>query len=116
MMKKHLMLIALIALILLAMTPVHATQTISFASIDGAADRDMYLYNASGTLLGLYNTTSTGIILPANESVIFTFKPQTANPLTDPGDFLTVAFGFVSTNIIPLVIMLFLVGLLFGRR
>lgn len=116
MIKKHLMFIALMALILLAITPAQATQTISFASIDGAADRDMYLYNASGTLLGLYNTTSTGIVLPANESVIFTFKPQTANPLTDPAGFLTVAFAFIVTNIIPLVVMLFLVGLLLGRK
>jgi hypothetical protein len=91
-------------------------QTVSFASIDGAAERDMYLYNASGTLLGLYNTTSTGITLPANESVIFTFKPQTANIMSDPGDWLSVAFAYVQTNIIAIILILFVTGIILGRR
>lgn len=91
-------------------------QTVSFASIDGSADRDIYLYNSSGTLLGLYNTTSTGITLPANESVIFTFKPQTANIMSDPGDWLSVAFAYVQTNIIAIILILFVTGIILGRR
>lgn len=113
-MKWNLTLIVLLGLILVACVPAHAVN-VSFSSIDGAADRDIYLYSSSGVLLGLYNTSSTGIEL--TNDAIFMFKPQTASPLEDPGDWLTgTIVPFVQTNFIGLLFVGILVAILAGRR
>jgi hypothetical protein len=111
-----LMFLIMITLAVCLFQTASAAQTVSFASIDGSAERDVYLYNSSGTLLGLYNTTSTGITIPSNESVIFTFKPQTANIISDPGDWLLVAFVYVQTNIIAIILILFFISIILGGR
>jgi hypothetical protein len=115
--KTQVVIIAIVVIILACwFFQLANAQTISFASIDGSADRDMYLYNSSGTQLGFYNTTSTGITLPVNESVIFVFRPQTANLMTDPSDWLTVAFAYVTTNIIAIILILFVTGIILRGR
>ena len=105
-----------ILLVLLLIVPATAIQYVSFAQPDTLTQKDIYLYNASGSLLGLYNTTSTGIELPASGDVMFVIKPQYSTPLDDPGTFLDSGFAFVETNVIPLVVILFLIGLLLTRK
>ena len=113
-MKWNLTLIALLGLIHMACVPVHAVN-VSFSSIDGAADRDIYLYSSSGVLLGLYNTSSTGIEL--TNDAIFMFKPQTTSFLESPDTWLTgVAFPWIKTNIIGLIVFVVLIWIAFGRR
>ena len=93
-----------------------SAQTVSFAVID-ATTQDVYLYAANGSLLASgYNTSSTGIVLPTGTDVIFTIKPHTANPLDDPGDFLQSGFDYIQTNVIPIIVIIFLIGLLVVRR
>ena len=113
-MKKHIMIIALIALVLLVILPAQA-QTITMANPDNVGQRDIMVYYSNGTLYGLYNTTSI-ITTDGNYSYIFTLKPQLSNPLDNPGTFLSTAFSFVETNLIPLIIIIFLAALWLGRR
>ena len=113
-MKKHIMIIALIALVLLVILPAQA-QTITMANPDNVGQRDIMVYWSNGSLYGLYNTTSI-ITLDANESYIFTLKPQLSNPLDNPATFLSTIFTFVETNIIPLSILIFLAALWLGRK
>jgi hypothetical protein len=89
-------------------------QTIQIASPDITV-RDVAVYYPNYTLYGLYNTTSL-ITLDANYSYVFTLKPQNTNPLSDPNAFLTNGFAFVQTNLIPLIIMVFLAALWLGRK
>ena len=110
--KKLLLLVALLALILMAACPVQAVN-VSFSSIDGAADRDMYLYQG-GVLVGLYNTSSTGIEITTDTS--FVFRPQTRDVLEDPGDWLTgVAFPWVKSNFVGLIAVAILLAILARR-
>jgi len=113
-MKKHLMIIALIALVLLAILPAQA-QTITMANPDNVGQRDIMVYWSNGSFFGLYNTTSI-ITLEGNDSYIFTLKPQLSNPLDNPGTFLSTTFSFVETNLVALVILTFLAALWLGRR
>jgi hypothetical protein len=63
-------LIALIALILLVSVPAQASEYVSFADPDSTAPRDIYMYAANGTLLGLYNSISASISLPTDSDII----------------------------------------------
>ena len=113
--KKELMIIALIALVLLMINPVSAT-VLSFAEPDATQHKDLMLYNSSGTLIGIYNTTSSSINLTENASYMFVVKPQYSNPLDEPGEFLTGAIGYIQTNVLALLILAAMGGLFFVRR
>ena len=115
--KQQILIIALIALLLMAVMPVQALN-VTMANPDATMERDVVVYQANVTdvwMYGLYNTTSI-IDLDEGYSYIFVLKPQYSNPLDEPLDFLESAFSYVTTNLIPLLILVFLIGLLLSRR
>lgn len=101
--------------ILYLVFPVAMAQTVSFAEPDTLTHKDVYLFNASGTQLGLYNTTSTGINITGTGDVFFVIKPQYSTPLDSPGTWLTSLFAYVQTNSIALLFALFLIGFFFKK-
>jgi len=103
-------------LLILCVPAVSAVQYISFAQPNSFSSQDIYLYNGNGSLLGLYNTTSTAIAIPNGTDLMFVLKPQYTTPLDDPGAWLSSTFSYVSTNIVALIIIIFLIGLLLGRK
>jgi hypothetical protein len=109
--------LCLIVLVLSLCFPVVFAQSISFAEPDTITHKDMYMYYANGTLIGLYNTTSTGISLPSASvgDIQFTFKPKSANPLDDPAGFLANFFSWLSANALQLLILGGIGGLLFRK-
>ena len=114
--RKLIPIIALLALVALVTMPVQA-QNITMSNPDATMERDVVVYTLNGTgaaLYGLYNTTSI-IDLDGDSDYIFVLKPQYSNPLEDPAAFLDSMFTFVSTNIIPILILIFLIGVLFSR-
>ena len=117
MIKKQILIIALIALLLMAVMPVQA-QTIIMSNPDATMERDVILYtfNETGTeFYGLYNTTSI-IDTDGDDNYLFVLKPQYSNPLDEPITWLESTFSYVSTNIVPIIIIVFLIGLLLSRR
>lgn len=106
-------LLGLIAIILI-IQPIHA-QTITMSNPGSANSRDIAVYYPNGSMVGLYNDTST-IITDANESYIFTLVPVSSNPLTDPSDWLVnQAIPFVQSNVIGLIVICFAIGLIVVR-
>ena len=100
---------------------VTAIQYISFAQPDTLTQKDLYLYGFNTTsekmeILGLYNTTSSGIPIPNATDITFIIKPQYSTPLDDPGTFVDSAFAWVVSNMIALIACMFLIGLLLTRR
>jgi len=98
-----------------------AAQYISFAQPDTLTQKDIYLYGFNTTsgkheLLGLYNTTSTGIEIPNATDIMFVIKPQYSTPLDDPGTWLSATFAYVSSNLAALIIIMFLIGLILVRK
>ena len=119
--QKEILIIALIALLLMAVMPAQAL-TVTMSNPDATMERDVIVYAVNDTgianvtgLYGLYNTTSI-IDIDENFSYIFVLKPQYTNPLEDPLTWINSAFSYVSTNIIPIVVIIFLIGLLLSRR
>ena len=98
-----------------------AAQYISFAQPDTLTQKDIYLYGFNTTsgkheLLGLYNTTSTGIEIPNGTDIMFVIKPQYSTPLDEPGTWLSATFAYVSSNLVALIIIMFLIGLILVRK
>lgn len=115
-MKKQLLLIALIALILIVACPVQATHTVTMSNPYGIASRDVLLYDHNGTLQFFGNDTSV-ITLDPNESYVLMLKPLRANPLEDPGDWLSKDFyPFVQTNAVAIIFSMVLLAIVFRGR
>jgi hypothetical protein len=111
---KRMIIISLLVLMALAMMPVQA-QYITMANPAGIAERDILVYNSTGSLQGVYNSTST-IELNGSQDYIFSMKPLSTNPMEDPGDWLnSVAFPFITSNLIAIIVCCFLIGLVFAR-
>lgn len=108
--------IAILAVLFLVFPGVMA-QSISFAEPDTVTHKDVYLYYANGTLIGLYNTTSTGISIPNAifGDLLFVIKPQYSTPLDDPSAWLTSFLAYINTNAIVLLAAAIIVGLLFKK-
>jgi hypothetical protein len=114
-MKKQVLCLMFLVLFALVTLPVHA-QTIQIANPDSLSQQDIMVYYYNGTLYGRYNTTSA-ITLNSNLDYVFTLKPQYSNPLDNPVGWLQSSFSYVSTYATPLIIIIFLIGLLYlGRR
>jgi len=99
---------------LIALTSSVSAQYMSIADPDSTAHKDVYIYNSTGSLLGVYNTTSSGISLPSGDFNLV-LKPQYSNPLDDPSTFLTGFIGWVQTNALVLIIASMVGALLFKR-
>jgi len=112
-MKKQILCLTLLVLVLLAMVPVNAL-TITMANPGGIAERDIIAYFPNGTMQGYYNSTSVITIDPSSD-YIFTIKPLSTNILDDPLDFMNEGFAFVQTNVIPILVLMFFIGLVFRR-
>lgn len=113
--KNQILIIALCALMAIIISPVSA-QTITFANPNGIAERDYLIYYGNGTLAAFVNSTSV-VTLDGSLDYIFTLKPVQTNLLEDPADWLSnTGFPFIQTNVIPIMILFFLVAMIFGRR
>lgn len=104
---NHVLIMILLMLItvILLVHPVQA-QYITMANPQGIAERDILVYNSTGQLQGVYNSTST-IPLNGSEDYIFSMKPLQTNPLEDPADWLVnTVFPFVTSQILGIVLIL----------
>jgi VanZ family protein len=111
----------LFLLLILCVPVVSAVQYISFAQPDTLTQKDVHLYGFNVTsaeyeLLGQYNTTSTGIAIPNGTDLMFVLKPQYSTPLDDPVTWLNSVFSYVGTNVAVLIVIIFLIALLLGRK
>lgn len=113
-MSKCYKIIALMALILCIVTPAVSAINVSFADPDATVHRDVYVYNAAGTLQGVYNTTSAAVPIVGDSLIVL--KPQYSSPLDDPGTWLSNAMSWMSTNVVELAVAFTLIGFILTRR
>lgn len=104
-----------VLLIFYLIFPGAMAQTVSFAEPDTLTHKDMYLYNSNGTLLGVYNTTSSAINLTGLGDIFVVIKPQYATPLDDPGAWLASALSWTNSNATVLIFAFALVGVFLVR-
>ncbi|MFA5382614.1 MAG: hypothetical protein WC356_05575 [Candidatus Micrarchaeia archaeon] len=107
--------VLLVGVIVILLSVPADAQTITMSNPGASNSRDIMVYYPNGSMQGFYNDTSV-ITLDANESYIFTLKPLSSNPLTDPTDWLNNhAFPFVQSNAIAIIFICFVVGYLIMR-
>jgi len=111
-MKKFFLLVALLCLLVVGSV---SAQNMSITDLGIASRQTVQIYSGNGSVLaGTYNTTTVGINLPLNDFVLL-IKPDTTTVMTDPITLLGAAFAFVNTNVIPIIILLFFIGMVFRR-
>jgi len=111
-MKKLLLLIALVCLITVGSV---SAQNMTITDLGIVGRQTVQIYSGNGSILaGTYNTTTVGISLPTTDFVLL-IKPDTTTVMTDPITLLGAAFAFVNTNVIPIIVILFFVGMVFRR-
>jgi hypothetical protein len=99
----------------IVLIPASQAQTITMSAPGAITGQDIAVYWSNGSMYGLYNSTST-IVIDSNSSYLFTMVPKSTNPLESPTDWLTgVAFPFVQSNVIGLIILIFL-GVIWRNR
>jgi hypothetical protein len=110
--------IAIFAILFLCFPGVMAVQRVSFAEPDTLTHKDVYMYYANGSLVGMYNTTSPNIVIPNDTEgdFMFVIKPQYSSPIDDPGAWLSSFLSWTSTNAIALIFSFAIIGFLFVRR
>lgn len=108
-------LIILTLLVLCALVGIGSAQNMSISDMGFAGPQTVQIYE-NGILLGTWNTSTNGIPLPVNDFT-FVIKPELKNQLNDPALFLGSVFDFLKTNVIPIMVIIFLIGLFWlGRR
>lgn len=103
--------IALFAvMVLLIFPPAHA-QNMTISRLGFGSDETIQIYGNGTTLYGTWNTTTNGIVLP-DEDFTMVIKPVNVDTFADPAGWLTsVAFPFVQTNIIGIVLIIILAAI-----
>lgn len=115
--KKNLAAAVLFCFLLLPqVVPVVSAQNVSFSTLGQLGAEDILIYTFNGTdqtLYGMWNTSSPYVPLPANDFNIVV-RPSAQGRFT-PELFLADSFAYIETNAIPILIMVFLIGLLFKK-
>lgn len=103
-------------LLLLTFMPGVMAQNVSFAEPDKTVHQDVYMYYTNnGTLYGIYNTTSSDVLLPSSSDIIFILKPQYEPWFTNPVTALQSGLLYVQTYWIQICVMFGILVLLWKR-
>jgi hypothetical protein len=111
----------LILVLVLGMIPglVSAAVTISFSNLNMVTKDDIEIYGqddlGNWTSSGIYNTTSTGIILD-DGNYNFVVRPKSVDLIATPQGTLESLGDFVQTNLVALIIGVFLLGIVVWKR
>jgi hypothetical protein len=112
--NQILILLVLLAITVLIVVSPACANYITMANPQGIAERDILVYNSTGQLFGVINSTST-VELNSSQDYIFVLKPPQLNPFDDPADwFVNNVIPLVKNNAAVLIVMAFGIGLL-GR-
>jgi len=112
--KRFFLVLVLVAVVLV---PAVCAQNVTFSTLGQSGAEDILIYEYNGTaqtLFGQYNTSSAYVPLPENDFNIVV-RPSAQNRFADPGLFLADGISWLSTNVWPLIIILFLIGLVWRK-
>jgi hypothetical protein len=97
---------------LTVLSPIVSAVTISFSPV-GMDPDDLHVYNSTGALIGIYNTSSTAISLSDNQSYSILVVPASTNLMGNhPDAWFELFVTKMRENAIGIIVLLFAVGLL----
>jgi hypothetical protein len=92
--------------------PVLADVTVSFSPLNLDAETLM-VHNSTGTLIGVYNTSTKGIVLTNNESYSILVQPESSNLLMNhPDTWFSNFLTYMQAHLVGLLVVVFLVAVL----
>ena len=104
-------------LFLFILSPVNA-QNVSFSTLEQLGSQDVLIYkftgNATPELYGQWNTTSVDVPLPSSDFLII-MRPSGDLRFMNPALLLNDFMGFAVSNAIPIILIVFFIGLLWRR-
>lgn len=114
-MTKNLVFAFMIVLAALLLIGTGSAQNMSISNLGLSGKQDVQIYDHSGTLIAVYNTSSPFVPLPAEDFSIV-LKPTQRARFTNPMLLLQDGLDFVTQteNLIPIVIFLFIMTLAAG--
>jgi len=104
------------ALLFMVAFPAHA-QNLTVSTLDQLGAQDILIYTFNNTtpeLYGQWNTTSVDVPLPSNDFLIV-MRPSGDLRFMDPALLLGDFMGFAVSNAIPIILIVFFIGLLWRR-
>ena len=102
----------LVTITLLTVLPASADVTISFNPV-GLNPDNLHVYNATGGLVGIYNTSSPAVAFADNSSYSILVVPANNNLLGNhPDTWFSMFVGKLQENAVSIIILLFCIGLL----
>lgn len=102
----------------LCLVSIVTAQNVTFSTLGQTGPEDILIYTFNGTdqvLYGMWNTSSAYVPLPVTDFNVVV-RPSAINRLSNPGSFLNDAFAYISTNILPIIIIMFLFGLAWRKK
>jgi hypothetical protein len=101
--------LSLMLLFLIAVVPTASAVTISFSPLN-LGEETLLFHNSSGTLVGVYNTSTKGIVLDANESYSILVQPQGSNLLQNhPDTWFSNFMAYFQNNFISMLLFCFII-------
>jgi len=100
-----------------AICPAVSAQNVSFSTLGQLGPEDLLIYEWNGTaqvLYGQYNTSSPYVPLPENDFNIVV-RPSAVGRFATPGLFMADAFSYLEANAFPIIVIVFLIGLLWKK-
>lgn len=100
-----------------AIVPAVSAQNVTFSTLGQLGAEDVLIYEYNGTtqtLFGMYNTSSAYVPLPTNDFNIV-MRPSASGRFATPGLFLADAFTYLEANAFPIIVIVFLIGLLWKK-
>lgn len=117
--KPGYVLVFLFFLLLFLFCPLASAQNATYSTLDQLGAQDILIYtfdgNVTPVLYGQWNTTSVDIPLPATDFLII-MRPSADMRFMDPGLLLDDFIAFCVSNAVPLVLIIFFIGLLWKGR
>lgn len=107
----------LLMLLLVLSVTANAAATVSFSDLNLVGGQ-FWIYEYNGTLMGIYNTTDTGVVIPDQAIVVLKPAPTdfVKNPMQLPTLFLNLVNAFGSLIAIAAVVAFLLYMLWRGRK
>ena len=100
-----------------AIVPAVSAQNVTFSTLGQLGPEDVLIYEFNGTaqtLYGMYNTSSEYVPLPTNDFNIV-MRPSAKGRFATPGLFMADAFTYLEANAFPIIVIVFLIGLLWKK-
>jgi hypothetical protein len=86
--------------------------TISFSPLN-LGEETLLFHTSSGTLVGVYNTSSKGIVLDNNESYSILVQPQDSTLLSNhPDIWFANVLSYIQGHSISIIVMVFILSML----